>query len=113
IDLKPLRLPKGMSARQRRVTTKRHFHRWSEPAQVKAVGLRQKKRGLGKVHFARDGLHPTIVARSIQKTNRRRISGERSIGKSIDLIDWQPHRHLFRTSMVGSTESLHFKLLAI
>jgi hypothetical protein len=35
------------------------------------------------------------------------------IGKSIDLIKWQSHHQLFRTSMVGSTETWHFKLFAM
>lgn len=62
------------------------FSRWREPAKIVAVITRNNKRRFRQIIFSGDALQELIVKPGIQRTNGRRVAGERAQRESVDLI---------------------------
>ena len=80
-----LAAPGAVRAGERGVAAEIHFHGRREPAQRESVVAWKKKRRLREIHLRGDVLHPLRFAFAIEKTDRCRISAERSVRKCVDL----------------------------
>ena len=80
-----------MRAGEGGVAAQSDLHRGREPAQAPTVLFPVQKRRLGEIHFPGDLLHPLLLRRRGQQTDRRGIAAERPVGKGIHLIDREAH----------------------
>ena len=92
-----------MTARQGRVTAEVYFHCRRKPAQVKidvAAGLRHQKSGFGKIVLGGDGGQHVVLGPAIQRAYRGRVAGEDTVGKGVDLMQFNFHRHVSQRHLV-------------
>src|SRR5439155_15890947 len=86
---------------------------WRKPAQIVAVRTWVQERRFREVHFARDILHPAIVTRRGENTDRGRVAGERNCGERV-YLDKRNHKDIMegkRQKAKVNAGAPHFCLL--
>ncbi len=83
--------PQHVRAGQRCVAAEIDFDGRREPAQIISIPAKNEKRGFGKVHLARDVLHPRGFSGVGENADGSGIAGEGAVGERVDLRDAQWH----------------------